>query len=239
MLQRGDLPVLARLIDGGGRAVLRAEPPLYSPVVWTTLATGFPPSEHGVTQLEMPDPTGDAPILAASFHRRRAALWQMVSAGGKDVGIVGWWTRWPAEPVRGTLVSDRLARSRWTEWADGSKDMGLVWPPSLAETLAGHRVDPASPPMDELRALLPMTPEEEEEMLAAERPIFAHGLSVLKFAWCAQRTYENVALSLVPGPSGSIPRPSCSSSRTTASGPLAPCWVPYRKTGTRRRERRP
>jgi len=45
-----------------------------------------------------------------------------------------------------------------------------------------------------------MTTEEEEEMLAAEQPIFAHGLSVLKFAWCAQRTYENVALSLVPGP---------------------------------------
>jgi hypothetical protein len=78
--------------------------------------------------------------------------------------------------------------------------MELVWPPALGPALASHRVDPAAPPLDELRALLPMTPEEEEEMLAAERPIFAHGLSVLKFAWCAQRTYENVALALVPGP---------------------------------------
>ena len=33
MLQRGELPVLGGLIEGGGRGVLKAEPPLLSPVV--------------------------------------------------------------------------------------------------------------------------------------------------------------------------------------------------------------
>jgi len=200
LIEQGRLPALAALRRRGVSGTLLADRPMYSPALWTNVATGYPRLRHGVEHFLAPESTEASPVLVTSRHRRTLALWNLTSFFGLDNTVVGWWVTWPAEPVRGTLVSDRLARSRWTEWADGSKDMGLVWPPSLAETLADHRVDPASPPMDELRALLPMTPEEEQEMLAAERPIFAHGLSVLKFAWCAQRTYENAALALVPGP---------------------------------------
>ena len=202
MLQRGELPVLARLIDGGGRAVLRADPPLYSPVVWTTLATGFPPSEHGVTQFEMPDSTGDAPILAASFHRRRAALWQMVSAGGKDVGIVGWWTSWPAEPVRGYLVSDHLAYNRWDDWAKrGNKsqagDFYLTYPEELSAELEPHAVRPEEIAVETLTALAAFDETERREMMEAERPVKFHAPSVLRFGYATDASNQSFARHLL------------------------------------------
>ena len=200
LIGEGRLPALAALRRRGASGTLLAERPMYSPALWTTVATGYPRTRHGVEHFLAPESSESAPTLVTSRHRRTLALWNLTSFFGLENAVVSWWVTRPAEPVRGTLVSDRFARSRWTEWTDGGKQMGLVWPPSLAPTLASHRVDPDSPPVDELRALLPMTPREEAEMLAAERPIFAHGLSVLKFAWCAQRTYENVALALVSGP---------------------------------------
>jgi type I phosphodiesterase/nucleotide pyrophosphatase len=47
-------------------------------------------------------------IPVASFHRRAKALWQILSERGQRVGVVGWWTSWPAEPVDGVVYSALL-----------------------------------------------------------------------------------------------------------------------------------
>jgi Flp pilus assembly protein TadD len=36
------------------------------------------------------------------------ALWNLATAAGLEVSVSGWWASWPAEPVNGVLVSDRL-----------------------------------------------------------------------------------------------------------------------------------
>ena len=43
-----------------------------------------------------------------SSDRNVPALWNIASAHDRTVGVVGWWCTWPAEAVRGTLVSDFL-----------------------------------------------------------------------------------------------------------------------------------
>ncbi len=48
--------------------------------------------------------------------------------------------------------------------------------------------------MDEIQSLVELTAEERAEMLSAERPVFGHGMSVVKFAYCSQRSYEKIAL---------------------------------------------
>jgi hypothetical protein len=73
----------------------------------------------------------------------------------------------------------------------------LTYPEALAAELEPLVVDPRDPPLDELRALVQLSPEEEQELLAASEPIPFHGPSVLKFGFCEQRTYENVALELL------------------------------------------
>jgi predicted AlkP superfamily pyrophosphatase or phosphodiesterase len=198
MLQRGELPVLGGLIEGGGTGVLMAEPPLLSPVVWTTLATGFSPRDHGITGFELADPTSGVPILASSFHRRRAALWQMVSAGGKEVGFVGWWSSWPAEPVEGYLVSDHLAYNRWDDWVTrGNKERAgafqLTFPTELADELGPHAVPPSDVGVETIGALAAFDEDEAREMMEAERPVMFHAPSVVRYGYSTDASNQSFA----------------------------------------------
>jgi predicted AlkP superfamily pyrophosphatase or phosphodiesterase len=198
MLRDGELPVLGRLIDGGGRGLLMAKPPLLSPVVWTTLATGFSPREHGITGFELADPTSGEPILASSFHRRRAALWQMVSAGDKEVGFVGWWSSWPAEPVQGYLVSDHLAYNRWDDWATrGNKEQAgefhLTFPDSLAAELGPHAVSPGDVGIETIGALAAFDEDETREMMEADRPVMFHAPSVVRYGYATDASNQSFA----------------------------------------------
>ena len=97
------------------------------------------------------------------------------------------------------MVTDRLTRSRWSEWSDSVRQEDLTYPSALADDLMPLVVDPLSPPLDEIRRIVDLSDEEVEELLAAKRPVRAHALSVLKFAYCNQRSYERIALHLLAG----------------------------------------
>ena len=48
LIAAGTLPTFARLRSHGRTGVLIATPPLVSPIIWTTIATGMQPEDHGV-----------------------------------------------------------------------------------------------------------------------------------------------------------------------------------------------
>lgn len=102
---QGRLPHLRTLADRGVTSELRTRY-ASSPVIWTTIATGRRPQEHGITDFVVATPEGDVPV--SSTVRRVPALWNMVSKVGRSVAVLGWWASWPAEPdIRGVVVSDR------------------------------------------------------------------------------------------------------------------------------------
>lgn len=103
----GRLPHFQELAERGVRASLKTH---YnsSPVIWTTLATGVRPEEHGITDFVVPTPAGDVPV--SSTVRRAPALWNMLTAARRKVAVLGWWASWPAEEVAGVVVSDRAER---------------------------------------------------------------------------------------------------------------------------------
>jgi predicted AlkP superfamily phosphohydrolase/phosphomutase len=100
----GRLPNLRSLAERGTTATLRTA---YnsSPVIWTTIATGVTPREHGITDFVVPTPKGDVPI--SSDVRKVPAIWNMLSQSGRRVAVLGWWGSWPAEEVNGVVVTDR------------------------------------------------------------------------------------------------------------------------------------
>lgn len=53
MLAQGQLPNLSSLIEQGVRAPFRSEPPLFSPPIWTTIATGVSRAVHGLRRFEL------------------------------------------------------------------------------------------------------------------------------------------------------------------------------------------
>lgn len=141
LIAEGKLPNLARFIAGGARGELTTLAPAYSPVIWATVATGKLPQKHGITHFVTP-PKGEdqraVPFTANS--RTSAALWNILGNLGLRVATVGWWTTWPAEPVNGVLVSDRMMYNRfnlWFELEHAGRDLpGQTYPPELFDDLA-------------------------------------------------------------------------------------------------------
>lgn len=103
----GRLPNLHRL---AGRGVTSHLETAYgkSPVIWTTIATGLRPEDHGIEAF-FEEVNGER-IPVTSTTRRAPALWDMLTQRGRSVAVLGWWASWPAETVDGPVVSDRAAR---------------------------------------------------------------------------------------------------------------------------------
>ena len=136
LIERGEMPHLARILAEGHGMSLEAKPSHLTPVIWTTIATGRPPEEHGVDDfthtslaglsrsyatLSVPpfvgvheiertaERLGLARITALDATDRKApAFWEIAARAGLRSALIGYPVTWPAAPVEGvTIVSDR------------------------------------------------------------------------------------------------------------------------------------
>jgi hypothetical protein len=136
LAQEGRLPNLARLMSKGTVAEL-ATVANASPIIWTTVATGVMPEKHGIEFFRDED---NKP--AASTMRKRPAFWNILTHYGHSVGVLSWWATFPAEEVKGYVVSPYcvLMPPIGTEsrvgglWGPG--DPRKVHPPRLQAKLA-------------------------------------------------------------------------------------------------------
>lgn len=130
LLAEGRLPNFAKLRQSGAYGRLSSREPLLDPVLWTTIATGK--TEHGIERLATTDETGE-PLPVRSRDRSAKALWNIASEAGRTVGVVGWWATWPAESVRGAIVSDHISyHFMFPQGFTGARDpAGIVYPPEL------------------------------------------------------------------------------------------------------------
>ncbi len=140
LLKDGRLPNLAGVIARGRTWSFATYQPMASPLIWTTIATGRTPVDHGVTDFQELDLKTRARLPISGRSRRVPAIWNLASAKGLTVGVVGWWATWPAENVKGFFVSDRAAPVLFDPEAL-SKSPGLTWPEGLADgvRLIGRR----------------------------------------------------------------------------------------------------
>lgn len=147
MLADGELPTFQRLVSQGATCPDVDVAHRSSPVAWTSIATGRLSQHHGILNHITKLPNGDL-IPVTGANRRVKAIWDVASAAGRTVGVVGWWASWPAEPVRGFFVSDhanpvfveKLAHDRGYWTADRQKVANLnkdYYPPTVGSVLAG------------------------------------------------------------------------------------------------------
>jgi Tfp pilus assembly protein PilF len=190
----GQLPSFARLQAVGRTGVLVATPPLLSPILWTTIATGRRPEDHRVLDFMVDVPSGgQAPVGVA--QRRVEALWNIVSARGRRVAVVGWWATAPAEAVAGVVVSDEVAPQLLG--GTGALPAGAISPASEAARLAPRIVRARDLRPADLAPYLDLAPGEWERARAAldapagrlYRDPVAHLMAVV----AATRTYSAMA----------------------------------------------
>jgi predicted AlkP superfamily phosphohydrolase/phosphomutase/Tfp pilus assembly protein PilF len=124
----GAMPNFARLVREGRSMRLRSFVPLLSPVVWATITTGASPAVHGVLDFQEVEPGTGSIVPISGRSRRVPAVWNVASAEGLRVGVVGWWGTHPAEEVNGFFVSDHAGSILF----EGSKD-AMTFPPALSE----------------------------------------------------------------------------------------------------------
>ncbi|MFQ5789426.1 MAG: alkaline phosphatase family protein [Acidobacteriota bacterium] len=152
----GKLPNFARLIEGGASGVLKTLYPTESLAVWTSVATGKLPRQHGLTgfyryrfprvrQLFSLLPHGAyfrglekvgllKRAAVDSTLRRTQTFWSILSRFGVRVGLVRWWGSYPAEEVDGFIVSEFLHRQVREHFNPPLPE--LTYPPHLSKRLA-------------------------------------------------------------------------------------------------------
>ena len=135
-------PELRSAPRGGAYGVLQSEEPMLSPILWTTLATGRDPLAHQILDFVEDDPVTGATVPISVRGRKVPALWDLFSRGGLEPAVVAWWASWPAYPLKGRIVSDRVAFSAFRWEPEDLSGAGLFHPPELAQSLNSLRVRP-------------------------------------------------------------------------------------------------
>jgi predicted AlkP superfamily phosphohydrolase/phosphomutase len=126
LLDAGDLPNLARLIEHGARGRLRSTTHPLTPLAWTTMVTGVNAGRHGIWDFSERDDSGYGLRLVNGSSSRAPAIWTRLAAAGRRVGIVNVPFTWPAPEVDGFVVAGMDA------WA---RDDGMTTPRELVDDL--------------------------------------------------------------------------------------------------------
>ena len=193
LIEKGELPNLAALRERGVWGELKTIRPTRSAPIWTSVVTGVRSQEHGVVNnsverlrgsyyrlpntLPLPKGLGVAhletllrrwgyvsPSTVASFDRRVPAFWNIATRYNSPVDFVNWWASWPAEQIRGHIVSDRV--HFWRSQARGySVDRGFVtYPESLLLDLTSLIMRPDQVTREHALQFMEVSVEDFEEM---------------------------------------------------------------------------
>jgi predicted AlkP superfamily phosphohydrolase/phosphomutase/tetratricopeptide (TPR) repeat protein len=149
LMDQGKMPHVQRLVEGGVMGQIATLHPPLSPMLWTSIATGKRPFQHGIHGFSEPTPDGLGIRPVTNLSRKCKAVWNILNQHGLRSIVVGWWPSHAAEPINGAMVSDRYHRARGPLEKGWPLPPASVHPPELHDTLAELRLHP-----DEMRGEL-------------------------------------------------------------------------------------
>jgi len=197
LLAAGKLPTLASLMSRGARAQLRSARPLLSPLLWTSMVTGVSPDRHGIVDFAVYDPAIQDRTPISSRARRRPALWNILTSYGLHGAWIGWWATWPAEPVAGLMVSDRVSYSLFA-LDDAGSSSHKVFPAPAWDEVRQRITSGSDVPWNDLRRFALLTDPDVADLEARPAPQagqeFEDRLGHLRQILASTRTYHALAL---------------------------------------------
>src|SRR3984957_12626725 len=139
LMSQGEMPNLSKLVSEGVRGNLATMYPPLSPMLWTSIATGKRPAKHGIHGFIEPTPDGLGVRPITNLGRKTKAFWNILNQAGKRSIVVGWWPSHPAEPIRGSMVSNHFPPPTSAR-PETPMPSGTVSPERWADALAALRV---------------------------------------------------------------------------------------------------
>ena len=222
MIADGRLPNLEALAARGRTFALETFQPTFSPVIWTSVATGQDRFHHGihdVVQVALPGGvrlprsimrtaflTKTTGVLFRALSARKmltlipyrstdirsASVFQAASEAGLSTSLVEWYVTWPAPALSGVTVSDRFH----LQGPEAPELTRVVAPDGFAEPLRGHVVTPAEVPVEDILALADL-----DGLSAAEHAAWedrhARLIDELRRNLARDRTTRNVGVDLL------------------------------------------
>ena len=193
LLAKGQMPSLKKLIEKGVYGNMATMNPPYSPMLWSTVATGKTPDKHGVLGfLELiPDLKGVRPVTVKS--RKSRALWNIFHNQGLKSNLVGWWPSFPAEPINGVVVTDKFQKVNINPNKKSPIVEGTIHPESLVESLHDLRVHPSEITEAHILPFIPKAGEidqDKDQSLQTFSKIMAENVSLHAAATNLMRTTD-------------------------------------------------
>src|SRR5438874_383116 len=142
LIEEGLMPTLDAFINRGVMGNLATLQPILSPMLWNSVATGKFADKHGIHGFIEPDPVNGGARPYTSTSRKCKALWNILTQRGLRSNIVGWWASHPAEPIKGTVVTNAFGGVKFDPEKGWSIPKGTVHPAENGPKLARFKVFP-------------------------------------------------------------------------------------------------
>ncbi|MDA8971194.1 alkaline phosphatase family protein [Flavobacteriaceae bacterium] len=193
LLAKGLMPSLKKIIDNGVYGNMSTMNPPYSPMLWTSVATGKTANKHGVLGFVeiMPDLEG---VRSVTTHSRKTrAIWNMFHNKGLKTNLVGWWPSFPTEPINGVIVSDKFQKVH----ADPEKRKPIhpdaIHPKEALKDFHELRMFPTEVTPEHILPFIPNAAkinQSKDHLLVPFASILSHNVSVHNAATRLLRTTE-------------------------------------------------
>jgi tetratricopeptide (TPR) repeat protein len=204
LMASGRMPNLARLVREGASGDLRSYDPMFSPLLWTTVATGKAPTEHGIADFLVKDAaTGERHPITSDF-RKVKALWNILGEFDRTSSWIGWWASFPAESIRGTLVTDTLAAAVSRAGAGAAASIpGIASPAGVLGGRSSLLVAASQITEAEVARIIPVSDEQYRAALAdiaappkkGDKTRVDDPVVFVMRVLAQARTYQNIAVS--------------------------------------------
>ena len=193
LLAKGQMPALKKMIDNGVYGNMSTMNPPFSPMLWSSVATGKTADKHGVLGFIeiMPDLEGVRPVTTNS--RKSRAIWNILHNKGYKSNLVGWWPSYPVEPINGVVISDKFQKVNIDPNKPSPLAKGTIHPKSAYDDFLDLRMFPYEITKEHILPFIPkanLINQEEEKTLTAFAQMMAQNVSVHNAATKLLRTTE-------------------------------------------------
>lgn len=194
LMSEGQLPNFARMRQDGAYGRFLSQKPLLSPILWTTMATGKTPGQHGIGHFLAVNPETGEKLPVTSDLRQVEALWNITANAGRKPAVIGWWATWPPEAIDGLIVSDHTSYHFLFEegFTGGAKGEQTSHPPGLAVEIAPLLRRPTDLSQEEVAPFIDVSPQDFSRPFDLE-----DDLGHFKWALATAKSYRDIGLEIL------------------------------------------
>lgn len=193
LLAKGQMPSLKKIIDKGVYGNMSTMNPPYSPMLWTSVATGKTPDKHGVLGFIEVLPNLEGVRQVTTNSRKCRTIWNILHHHNLKSNIVGWWPSFPVEPINGVIISDKFQKVSSDPKKQSPIPKSVIHPEELTKEFKDLRMFPFEITEEHILPFIPkanLINQDENNLLSAFAKIMSQNVSVHNAATKLLRTTE-------------------------------------------------